>query len=50
MNTLDNELTCMAMICALGPEYLNFTSFLTLLTDLDKDKVKAAFQTKEINH
>ena len=47
--TLNNELTCMAMIQALGPEYSHFTSSLALLTDLDKDKVKAAFQTEEIN-
>jgi len=49
LKTLDAELSCMAMMHALGPEYSNFTSFLTLLTDLDKDKVKAAFQTEEIN-
>ena len=47
--TLDDELTCMAMIWALGPEYFHFTSSLALLTDLDKDKGKAAFQTEEIN-
>ena len=41
--TLDNELTCMAMICALGLKYLRFTSSLILLTDLNKNKVKAAF-------
>ncbi|KAF8550004.1 hypothetical protein OG21DRAFT_1488115 [Imleria badia] len=40
----------MAMIHALGPDYYHFTSSLALLTDLDKDKVKAAFQTEEINH
>ena len=39
----------MAMICALGPKYSNFVSSLALLTDFDKDKVKAAFQTEEIN-
>ena len=37
------------MICALGLEYSNFMSSLALLTDLNKVKVKAAFQTKEIN-
>ena len=37
------------MMHALGPEYSNFTSSLALLTDLDKVKVKAAFQTEEIN-
>ena len=47
--TLNDKLTCMAMIHALGPEYSNFMSSLALLTDLNKDKVKAAFQTKEIN-
>ena len=49
MNTLDAELTCMAMIRSLRPEYSNFVFSLALLTDLDKDKVKAAFQTKKIN-
>ena len=49
MNTLNAELTCMAMIHFLGPEYSNFVSSIALLTDLDKDKVKAAFQTEEIN-
>ena len=43
MNTLDDELTCMAMIHALGPEYSHFTSSLAVLTDLNKDKVKTAF-------
>ena len=47
--TLNDELTCMTMIQALGPKYLHFTSSLALLTDLDKDKVKAAFQTEEID-
>ena len=50
MKTLDAELINMAMICSLGPEYSNFMSSLALLTNLDKDKVKAAFQTEEINH
>ena len=49
MNTLNAELTCMVMICSLGPKYSNFISSLVLLTDLNKDKVKAAFQTEEIN-
>ncbi|KAF8551896.1 hypothetical protein OG21DRAFT_1486624 [Imleria badia] len=46
---LDDELACMAMIHALGPDYYHFTSSLALLTALDKNKVKAAFQTEEIN-
>ena len=50
MNTLDAELTCMAMTRSLGPDYSNFMSLLALLTDLDKVKVKATFQTEEINH
>jgi hypothetical protein len=49
LKTSDAELSCMAMMHALGPEYSHFTSSLALLTDLDKDKVKAAFQTEEIN-
>jgi len=34
LKTLDAELSCMAMMHALGPEYLHFTSSLALLTDL----------------
>ena len=49
IKTLDAELACMSMIRALGPDYSHFTSSLALLTDLDKDKVKAAFQTEDIN-
>ncbi|KAI9463746.1 hypothetical protein HD554DRAFT_2027022 [Boletus coccyginus] len=49
LTNFDNELFYMAMIHALGLEYYHFTSSLTLLTDLDKDKIKAAFQTEEIN-
>jgi hypothetical protein len=49
LKTLDDELSCMAMMHALGDEYKHFTSSLALLTDLDKDKVKVAFQTEEIN-
>jgi hypothetical protein len=49
LKTSDAELSCMAMMHALGPEYSHFTSSLALLTDLDKDKVKAAFQTEKIN-
>ena len=47
---LNNELFWMAMIRALGSEYYHFTSSLPLPTDLDKNKVKVAFQTEEINH
>jgi len=49
LKTLHAELSCMAMMHAPGPEYSHFTSFLALLTDLDKIKVKAVFQTEEIN-
>jgi hypothetical protein len=49
LKTSDAELSCMAMMHALGDEYKHFTSSLALLTDLDKVKVKAAFQTEEIN-
>ena len=47
--TSDPDLSCLAMMHALGAEYSDFTSSLALLTDLDKDKVKAAFQNEEIN-
>jgi hypothetical protein len=40
LKTSDAELSCMAMMHALGPEYSHFTSSLALLTDLDKDKSK----------
>jgi hypothetical protein len=50
LKTSDDELSCMAMMHALGNEYKHFTSSLTLLMDLVKVKVKAAFQTEEINH
>ena len=49
LKTSDNELSCMAMMHALGDDYKHFTSSLAPLTDLDKVKVKAAFQTEEIN-
>jgi hypothetical protein len=49
LKTSDAKLSCMAMMHALGDEYKHFTSSLALLTDLDKDKVKVAFQTEEIN-
>ena len=49
LKTSDNDLSCMAMMHALGDEYRHFTSSLALLTDLDMDKVKVAFQTKEMN-
>jgi hypothetical protein len=37
------------MMHALGPDYSHFMSSLALLTDLDKVKVKAVFQTEEID-
>ena len=49
LKTSDDKLSCMAMMHALGDEYKHFTSSFALLTDLDMDKVKAAFQTEEIN-
>ena len=50
LKTSDDKLSCMAMMHALGNEYKHFTSLLALFTDLDMDKVKAAFQTEEMNH
>ena len=49
LKTLDNELSCMAMMHALGDKYKHFTSSLALFTDLNMVKVKAVFQNKEIN-
>jgi hypothetical protein len=48
LKTSDAKLSCMAMMHALGPEYSHFTSSLALLTDLDKDKVKAAFRPRKL--
>ena len=50
LKTSDDKLSCMAMMHALGNEYKHFTSSLALFTDFDMDKVKAAFQTEEMNH
>src|SRR3984957_16117795 len=47
LNQLDNELECMALICALPAEYNTFVSSLLLLDSLDLDKLKSAFQNKE---
>ena len=46
LKTSDDELSCMAMMHVLGDEYKHFTLSLALLTDLDKVKVKAAFQKR----
>ena len=49
LTKLDDKLTCMALIHSLGPDHTDFIFSLALLMDLDKDKVKAAFQTEDIN-
>jgi len=45
LKTSDTELSCMPMIHCLGTEYSHFALSLALLTDLDKVKIKYAFQT-----
>ncbi len=50
LDNADNELTCMAMICALPADYLSFVSSLILLKKLDKAKLQDTFITKESNH
>ena len=49
LDKLDNELVCMAMIRSLPSEYSSFTSSLLLLGSLDKDTLKEAFITEEVN-
>ncbi|CAA7267556.1 unnamed protein product [Cyclocybe aegerita] len=44
---LDDELNCMALICALSEEYQSFVSSLHLMEKLDKDAVKLAFVAEE---
>ena len=46
LNDLDNELTCMALICSLHEEYLHFTSSLLLLDTLDKNNLQRVFMTE----
>ena len=48
--SISNSQLNQARECILSwPGYKHFTSSLALLTDLDMDKVKAAFQTEEMN-
>src|SRR5882724_11426396 len=46
---LHEELTCMAMICALPDDYVNFTSSILLLGLLDKITLQDKFHAKETN-
>ena len=51
LETLNDELTIMAMICALPhEEYSSFISSLLLLTNLTKTAVLEAFRTEETQH
>ncbi|KAG1786729.1 uncharacterized protein HD556DRAFT_1434626 [Suillus plorans] len=47
LSDLDAELVSMAMICALGKDYVQFASSLILLKSLDKKELKAAFLAEE---
>ncbi|KZT17957.1 hypothetical protein NEOLEDRAFT_1184766 [Neolentinus lepideus HHB14362 ss-1] len=47
IDSLDNDLTSMALICALPAEYNNFVSSLLLLDSLDLSKLQSAFQNEE---
>ncbi|TDL19651.1 hypothetical protein BD410DRAFT_703179, partial [Rickenella mellea] len=47
--TMDDELACMALICALPAEYSSFASSLLLLEKFDKAKLHQAFITEENN-
>ncbi|KZT17990.1 hypothetical protein NEOLEDRAFT_1184691 [Neolentinus lepideus HHB14362 ss-1] len=47
IDSLDNDLASMALICALPAEYNNFVSSLLLLDSLDLSKLQSAFQNEE---
>ncbi|KZT18137.1 hypothetical protein NEOLEDRAFT_1196160 [Neolentinus lepideus HHB14362 ss-1] len=47
IDSLDNDLTSMALIRALPAEYNNFVSSLLLLDSLDLSKLQSAFQNEE---
>lgn len=49
IDDLDSELCAMSMICALPAEYATLRSTLLLHDNLDKDIIREAFQTEEIN-
>ena len=49
METLDDELQCMAMIRALPEEYAHLSTSLLLLEKLDKDVILQAFKAEEMN-
>ena len=49
IDNLDNELICMTLLCSLLQEYSYFTSSLLLLFTMDKDTLKSAFITEDIN-
>ncbi|KZT30330.1 hypothetical protein NEOLEDRAFT_1054514, partial [Neolentinus lepideus HHB14362 ss-1] len=50
IESLDNDLTSMALIRALPAEYNNFVSSLLLLDSLDLSKLQSAFQNEESQH
>jgi len=49
LQKLNEELTCMAMMCALLEDYTNFTSSILLLGTLDETKLQNTFHAKETN-
>ncbi|KAF9550334.1 hypothetical protein CPC08DRAFT_615492, partial [Agrocybe pediades] len=49
IETLDEELQCMALICALPEDYCHLTMPLLLLDKLDKSVIIQAFRSKELN-
>ena len=49
LQKLDEELMCMAMICALPEDYAIFTSSILLLGSLDKSTLQDTFHAKETN-
>jgi hypothetical protein len=48
IESLDKDLTCMALVRALPEEYSHFSSSLLLLLLLDPKKIKQAFITEDI--
>ena len=49
LEQLDDDLSCMAMLRSLGPEYSFFVSVISLMDSISMEKLKTAFITEESN-
>ncbi len=50
IDALDNDLRCMALLCALPEEYRTFVSSLTVVSsDLSFESLRQAFRQEELN-